>query len=336
MKGSRLDHILYRFFKKNLNSEKPVIIALSGGPDSLCLFSLLVKYRERNPLNIHIAHIDHAWREESQEEARQLQDLAEKLQIPFHCRRLGKLIGNLELKSREERLLFYSEIVLKHDCQAVLLGHHADDQAETILKRIFEASNLTQLTGMEEVSFYPGVFGGFTIWRPLLGVSKSDLENYLKDHALQGFQDSTNLDTRFLRARLRSLLLPQLAEQFGKEINNSLCRLGKEAQELKNYFDQKLSHILDVRIEAPFGSLYNLSNHLPSSLVEIKYLIKLLGQNEKVTFSFSQVECIAEFLQNNSAGKVIDIFLIKVFIDRKRMFFVHKEINLLNRALDDF
>jgi tRNA(Ile)-lysidine synthase TilS/MesJ len=125
------------------------------------------------------------------------------------------------------------------DYQCLLLAHHADDLAETSLKRIFEGANLPFLGGMQPRSH----LNGMEIWRPMLGIKKKEILHYLESKALKGFYDRTNDDPKFLRTRLRNNLLPNLATTFGKEIVSNLTLLSERAYELKEYLDRKIESI---------------------------------------------------------------------------------------------
>ncbi|MCH9703393.1 MAG: tRNA lysidine(34) synthetase TilS, partial [Chlamydiae bacterium] len=128
--------------KKICAGRGPLLLALSGGPDSMALLHLM---RELNH-PFEVAHIDHGWREKSAEEAEKLQTLVNE---PFHLKRLEKFSQNAEDQARRARLNFFRELCEKRGLEGVLLGHHADDQAETVLKRLFEGARLTKLSGLE-------------------------------------------------------------------------------------------------------------------------------------------------------------------------------------------
>src|SRR5262245_21228397 len=132
-----LETELFTFLKRHLDASRPVLLAFSGGPDSLALLHLLLDYRQQHPLTLHLAHVDHGWRSGSAAEAAKLKLQAEALGLPFHSCRLSDedRQGNLEAAGREARLRFFRQLSSQFDCQAVILGHQADDVAETCLKR---------------------------------------------------------------------------------------------------------------------------------------------------------------------------------------------------------
>lgn len=260
-----------RFLKQHHTTDAPLLLALSGGPDSLALYHALLEWK----VEFAVAHIDHGWRSTSAQEAAALQS---SCRVPFHLLTLdpSTIEGNLEDECRNKRLHFFKSLVEKYGYRAVLMGHHADDQAETVLKRLFEGASFTQLGGMEETSFYEGM----RIWRPFLPIPKRSILAYCAEKKLQPINDCTNLDERYLRAKMRKTLMPSLCDTFGKEIVKPLARISTQALELKEYLDKKSESIFERRVTTPDGWSLNLNDVAHS--VEIKHFLKqfLLSQNE--------------------------------------------------------
>lgn len=289
--------LLKKFIDKYANPQVPVLVGLSGGSDSLMLFYLLLDLQ----VKMAVAHVDHGWRAESSQEAIELESLAAKHQIPFHLRTLdpARSKGNLENWCRQERMLFFKRIAQEYGYQAVLLGHHADDQAETVLKRLFEGAHLTSLSGLSDRA----CLDGLCIWRPFLQLSKNDILDWLAQRDLKAFEDKTNTDPKFLRARMRTSLIPNLSLEFGKEITAPLVKLGQEAQELKEFLDSHLNPYLQ-KVEKDFlGISLNISLDYPHTLFEMKHLVKMFCQLEHVTLSRQQLATAAELLLKNTADK---------------------------------
>lgn len=315
------------FLNRHYNPKKSVLLALSGGPDSLALLHLLLGYQKDRPLKFAIAHVDHGWRPESIVESEQLQELAKELQIPFHLKTLDPqlLSGSLEDASRKERLHFFRDLCRKYDYQAVLLGHHADDQAETVLKRVLEGSTLEHLAGIEEISFVEDV----TLWRPLLNISKKSLQIYLQNHNQTGFDDYTNRDPRFLRGRFRTEIIPELAKSFGKEISSSLCHLSQEAKELKVYCQHMLGPYLDRLEVGPFGTLLDLSSDYPQDRFAVKFLLRELCRSQDFCLSRQLADTACELVLSNQGNRRLVMGQHEVVIDRRRIFILDRKMEAL-------
>lgn len=313
-----MEKTLFKFLSKHLDPARPVLLALSGGPDSLALYHLLLKYKKNYLLHFAIAHIDHGWRKESAEEARVLEEMVRKEGIVFHLRTLQppKLEGNLEAACRQARLAFFAQLCEQHRYQAVLLAHHEDDQAETVLKRVLEGASLPHLSGLRETTLIQGM----TLWRPFLKVAKKELAQWLHAQGLQGFEDRTNLDPRFLRGRFRTRILPGLAADFGKEVKGNLARLGEEAAEFRAYLDGKLHPFL-ARIEkGEWGSFLSLSRERPEHPLEMEHLIRIFCQNDSIILSHAGLKTATQLALSKAADRMIRIGGKTLYIDRGRLF----------------
>ncbi|MCH9614049.1 MAG: tRNA(Ile)-lysidine synthase [Chlamydiia bacterium] len=228
MKDTRLQSTIASLHRAKLSGK--ILIGFSGGPDSTALLHLLQDASKHIPLEIHLAHVDHGLREESAKEALLLKKRYAKL--PFYKTKLEINGKNLEDRCREARLAFFKEIYKKIGANALCLGHHLDDQAETVLKRLFEGGRLRGL--LEETTLY-----GMRIVRPLLELSKKSLISYLDEKDIPYLQDPTNLGDHNLRAKMRANLLPYLEEQFGKGIRKNLANTGKWAKDIEDYLETK-------------------------------------------------------------------------------------------------
>lgn len=309
------EKFLFNFLEKQYDTKFPVLLALSGGGDSLALFYMLTNYRKQKPLNFAIAHVDHGWRRESADEARKIQQIAAEMHVPFHLKTLDpqKISGNLEEKCRHERLAFYRELCSQYQYQAVILGHHADDRSETVLKRVLEGSSLPYIYGMSILSSYEGL----NLWRPLLSCLKADISSWLAERKLIPFQDPTNFDQRFLRGRFRTQILPDLSRDFGKKIGSSLLRIGSESEELKKYLDAQLEILIKDIVQGPYGSFLDLSQQCPVWEIELKYLIRRLCEKEGIRLSHHRMEEACHKIRLKSANCQLHPFF---YIDRGRLF----------------
>lgn len=314
----QLNHILANFLSRHHELKRPLLLAFSGGPDSLALLHLLLQYRQRYSLDLALAHVDHGWRPESADEAKQIELMAEKLFLPIHLKKLDPvaLKGNLEEACREERLKFFNSLCAEHGYQAVLLAHHADDLAETVLKRTLEGASLPYLGGIRPVTS----IGELQVWRPLLTVTKKELLLFLESLELKGFHDNTNEDTRFMRGKLRMTILPQLSKEFGKEISSNLCQIGRDSIELREYLNQQVAPYLAKKQRNVIGSFLDLSDECPKSIIELKHLIRLFCEEHAFTLSREAVESAALMLLSGAANKQVNMGSHSLLIDRRCLF----------------
>lgn len=329
-----LEQILINFLKNHHEKDRSLLLGLSGGPDSLALFYLLLSCRKKIGLNFSVAHVDHNWRSESSTEAVSLQNLAKHHQVPFHLKTLhpSLLKGNLEAICRLERLAFFQELCQQKKYQAVLLGHHADDHAETVLKRLLEGANLLALYGLSPAI----VINGVKLWRPFLNIEKKSILNWLKEREIVFFSDETNFNPKFLRAKLRLEIIPRLSKEFGKEVSKSLCHLGAEALELREYFDAVLKKYLRHVQQCSLGVMLDLSQECPEYSFEVKDLVRQFCKRENCFLSREQIELVSRGLHNEEANRCVSIGKKTVFIDRRRIFllnWVEEELPITRLAL---
>lgn len=316
-----LERELYQFVKQHLCSNKIALLGLSGGPDSFTLYQLLIKLK----VPFAVAHIDHGWRKESKEEVILLEKMAKQDNILFFAKTLvyPDKVKNLEAFCREARIYFFKNIIEKYHMEGVFLAHHADDLAETVLKRVSEGYALPFLGGMKPVS----VLKGIKIFRPLLFTPKKVLIDWLSKQSVsfKPFFDSTNLDERYLRPKMRERVIPFLEMEFGKKIKNSLVRMGKESAELTRYLDGKVEASFASLKKNAWGSWLNFS---PFKLedYEKRYLLKKILLTQNFGLSENQFESVLHHLNNFSANKQFLKDKKRVYIDRGHLFLFEQEV----------
>ncbi len=233
-------------------------VAVSGGADSVCLLHVLLELAPAFDVSLTVAHLNHQLRgTESDEDERFVAGLAARLGLPFHhaSADIAAAKDNLEQAGRRARRAFFAG--LKVDCIAV--GHTRDDQAETVLFRLLRGSGLRGLAGI-----YPVADGGYI--RPLIDVTRADVVEFLRGRGIAWREDSSNVESRFARNRIRGSLLPQLAREWNPRIGESLAQLAGLAHDeerwWRSYIDELAEGILLPRaggIELRASALAELS-----------------------------------------------------------------------------
>lgn len=318
-----MQDVLHYFLCRYVDPSKSFLLALSGGPDSLFLLHLLAEYK--GAFSFAVAHVDHGWRKESADEAEKLRALAGKLEVPFHLKALDpmNMQGNLEAACRKERLKFFKQLCQEHGYQAVMLGHHADDQAETIFKKVLEGVSMPYLSGLQE----EGTFDGLKLWRPLLKIKKKQITSWLKSQSIEAFDDETNRDVRFLRARFRQRIFPLLNEEFGKEISLALCDLGNESSQLNSYLYEKIAPFLSAFYEGPLGISLDLTKGMPQADLELRFLIRHFFKMCNMSVSSKILDTAHTLIRSSAANKSICHGNSTVYIDRGRLFFLKAKVS---------
>jgi len=205
-----------------------VVVAVSGGLDSVVLLSVLHRLAASLDASLVVAHLDHGLRPESAADAAFVAELCGGLGIPVVTERVdvGALAeshrAGIEEAAREARHAFLDRVAREVSAERVALGHTADDQAETILFRLARGTGLEGLRGMDPVSE--------RLIRPLLYVSRVDVRSYAEAQGLRWREDSSNVDLRFSRNRIRHRVLPELCT-INPEAAEALERAGRLADE---------------------------------------------------------------------------------------------------------
>lgn len=211
------------------NAQSPLLIAVSGGMDSVVLLHLLVKWREKFPCVLHVATFDHAIRPDSVEDVRLVVDLCHQWNVSYTMGRVERsLTGNIESSARQARYQFFAKVAHQVGAEWVLTAHHADDQAETILLHILRGAGLRGLGGMEMLAPLP-YDDSLKVFRPMLTISRSQVEAYCQEHDLPYRHDVTNDDVAYRRNYIRHHLLPMMAT-INEDVVGALNRLGESAR----------------------------------------------------------------------------------------------------------
>ena len=235
-----LDTLKYSVFEKcGWKVKQPLLVGVSGGADSLVLMFGLKDLG----FQLTIAHLDHGLREESAQDADALQALAAAQGLDFIRKRVdvGK-VAQTEGQSTEEaarnvRYQFLFEQARACGAQAVAVGHHADDQVETVLMHFLRGSALPGLTGMDYRKIMPIWDDNIPLIRPLLGIWRDEIESYLDELGVVPRIDHTNWDTTYFRNRLRHELIPEL-QTYNPQIREGIWRMADILREEDQYLDQ--------------------------------------------------------------------------------------------------
>ena len=232
-KPTKLIISIAEFLKRKSIVGKRICLGYSGGIDSTALLDILRNCQKFVNFTISLAHVNHGWRKESIFEMQQIQKFSQENELKAYLYTIPKhsWTNNIEERYRQERLHFFRRLYVEDAFDVLILAHHAQDAAETTLKRILEGASLTKLAGLKEKTSYLGM----PIYRPLLSVKKKQLTQYVEDHNLTYFDDSTNFDQKYLRNRMRHTLLPLVERCFQKGISKNLVKLSNRCHDLEEY-----------------------------------------------------------------------------------------------------
>lgn len=242
---------------------KPLVIGVSGGPDSTCLLHIIAGLRNIIKTEVHIAHLNHVLRGfESDGDAEYVLSQSKQLDIPatvesqdvVYYQKNRRL--SLEEAAREVRYAFFARVARSLDTNTVLIAHNANDQIETILMHLVRGTGLTGLRGMKPLSVY-NVSDGTQLYiaRPLLNVTREEIEAYCVSKQIYPRIDSSNKWQNQLRNQIRSQLIP-LLHRYNVDIDKALLRTARTVDADLDYLEKEVSQLWGSVIqEQPDGGI---------------------------------------------------------------------------------
>lgn len=199
-------------------SPTSLAVALSGGLDSMALLRLARDWAAQQNVALYAFHVHHGLSENADAWLAHCAAACAALGIPFDHRRVAVEKGKsgIEAAARKLRYAALGEMCRAHGARLLLTAHHLDDQAETVLLQLLRGAGPAGLSGMDAANRAPGLLGDpeLVMARPLLGVSREELEAYAKEEGIAWVEDESNLDARYARNALRHTVMPALAASF--------------------------------------------------------------------------------------------------------------------------
>lgn len=232
-----------------------VVVAVSGGADSVALAHALVALRAQLPAReiergkLILAHFNHRLREsQSDEDQRFVERMAETLgceskieAAPSNWQHRSREGRGLEGAARTLRYSYLRRVATSVEARYVVTAHHQDDLVETVLLRLFRGTGVGGLAG---ISASRELCHGVGLVRPLLGVSRDEIRDYLQAENLEFREDLSNNDPRYTRNRMRNRVLPLLRREFGSEVDESISRLASLAGECQEFIQDQAERLL--------------------------------------------------------------------------------------------
>lgn len=224
--------------RRILPASQRLLVAVSGGQDSLCLIQLLLDLQPKWHWQIAMVNCDHRWRSDSQANADYIEQLANYWQIPFY-RETATMIPATEAAAREWRYQVLTEIAQSHNYAYIVTGHTKSDRAETLLYNLIRGSGsdglqaLTWQRPLDSIST-----NSIILVRPLLEITREQTGNFCQEKSLKIWVDSTNDDLHYARNRIRHEVLPYLQTHFNPQVESHLAQTAELLRSEVNYLEE--------------------------------------------------------------------------------------------------
>ena len=292
-----------------------IVVAVSGGPDSIAMLDILRKmYQQEMPersisvAQLVVAHVNHMIRKEAAEDEAFVKAYCNKNNIEFYSKSIDiKKIGKYnkigtEEAGRIERYKFFNEILEKTNSNKIAIAHNKNDNAETIIMNLLRGSGVSGLKGIEAKR---GVY-----IRPLIECERSEIEEYCKENELNPRIDKTNFENIYTRNKIRNIIIPYIKKEFNPNIINTLNRLSEivseEEQFIENEVEKAYKKILIDEIEKTIIldlKLFNEQEKVIKSRILLYTITKLFGNSKGI--EKIHIEDIIELCSNKIGNKYL-------------------------------
>lgn len=286
----RLRHLLER--------NQQLLVAVSGGQDSLCLIKLLLDLQPKWGWQLGIAHCNHRWRPDSDANANYVEQLAKTWETSFYCYTAQQPLKS-EAAARQWRYEALSAIAQENNYNCIVTGHTASDRAETLLYNLIRGSGAD---GLQALTWRRLLDSRLVLVRPLLEVTRTQTAQFCQDVPLTVWEDSTNQDLKYARNRIRQELLPYLQTHFNPQVEDALAQTAELLQAEVEYLEQAAGQLKQQAMPQPnwgeeLEAIHESSPRLNRRVLQTaplalqrRVIRQLLQQALPFTPSFEQIE----------------------------------------------
>ncbi len=320
--------------KIKLSKNDNVVVGVSGGPDSMCLLYILLELKKAIGFQIIVAHINHNVRTESIEEEQFLKDYSLKNKVIFESMKIEKYNHtNFHKQARDIRYKFYYDLVNKYNAAYLMTAHHGDDLVETILMRLVRGSTLNGYKGITLITKLPN----FLIVRPLLYLTKDEIETFNKVNNIPYRIDKSNYSSKYTRNRYRKNILPFLKEE-NKNVHLKFLKFSSLIDDANNYIEKVVDNAYnniykDYKLDIP---LFKTEDIFIQKLILERILTTIyddLGQIES-----KHIDLLLDLIRKNRSGSRVNLpNSVLALIDYNYLIFKkeeNKEINYCYKLED--
>lgn len=283
-------HILLRQ-RQLLPQERRLLVAVSGGQDSLCLLKLLSDLQPKWKWEIAIAHCDHRWSSDTGI-ADRVQHIAQQWQIPFYLKTATQL-KETEAAAREWRYQALVEIAQKQDYQDIVTGHTKSDRAETFLYNLIRGAGAD---GLQALRWKRQLTQEIRLIRPLLAISRFETLQFCQQFQLDFWDDAANHNLKYARNHIRTDLLPYLQTHFNPRVETALAQTAELLQADVEYLEETAEQLLQQSLNSEQKGLNRVYLRNAHLALQRRVMRKFLQQTLKQAPNFEQIESLTNLI----------------------------------------
>ena len=311
-----------------IESGDKVLIAVSGGPDSMCLLDVLNKLKAKLGIEIAVAHVNHGIRKEAKDETQFIKEYCSKYNIKIYVKYADVLslakedkIG-LEEEGRKVRYNFFNEVLEETGFNKIAIAHNMNDKAETVLMNIIRGAGSLGLKGIEAKRDNKYI-------RPLIETERCNIEKYCEENKLNPKLDQSNNDNTYTRNKVRNILIPFIKKEFNPNIIKGINNLSEIVTEEQNYLEKIVNNIYNkIKIEETNEKVvlslkeFNEQEDIIKKKILILSIAKIFGTSKNI--EKIHIEDIIKLCKRNIGNKYLTPNKnVKVFVNKGKIIISH-------------
>ena len=295
---------VYKFILDNLDLKygDAVVVACSGGPDSMALLHMLKKIKDRLDIQIICAHVNHNVRKESEEEKKFVEQFCKSNDLTFEHMVIENYgDDNFHNEARTIRYNYFEKLVKKYNASYLFTAHHGDDLIETILMRIVRGSTLRGYSGFSRIV----KMDKYTIVRPLIEVTKEEIYDYNKENGIDFVIDGSNVKDKYTRNRYRKYIVPELKKE-DINVHKKFYKFSTTLLEYNDYINREVEKILPTVFKQQVLNI-NKFNSLEPLIQQkiIYYILESIYQEDLMLITDHHAELLLNLIKTKKANSLI-------------------------------
>lgn len=309
-----------------IQAKDKIVLAVSGGPDSITMLDILRQIQEEFDFEIVVAHINHMIRKEAIQDEEYVKKYCEKNSIEFFVKRIDvmSVANNRKIGTEEAgrfvRYEFFDEILKQTESNKIAIAHNKNDKVETIIMHLLRGSGLSGLKGIEPIRE--------NVIRPLIECERKEIEKYCDENRLEPRIDKTNFENDYTRNKIRNIVIPYIEKELNPNIIETIDRLSEVVKKEDRYLEKVALDVYDkILIKQEPGQImlelkgFNEQDEVIKSRIILYTVKKLFGSSQGI--EKMHINDIIKLCNNNIGNKYLTPNKkIKILVKDKKIFFM--------------